>query len=82
MFKDIFNRGLPNFWDEEGVCTSESDYHLKLQEKRNDITAIDKLDLIIKGPDIFEILDKDFFLFHEIKKLIFGLPPPSYNFYS
>ena len=80
--KDIFSQGLPNFWDEKGVCISESDYHLKLQEKRNDITPIDKMDLIIKGQDIFEILDKYFFLFHEIRQLILGLPPPSYNFYS
>ena len=81
MFKDIFIQGLPNFWDEEGVCTSESYYHLKLQEKINDITAIDNPGLIIRGQDIFDILDKYFFLFHKIRKLIFGLPPPSYNFY-
>ena len=80
-FKDIFSQGLPNLWDEQGVCIAKNEYHLKLQEKRNDTSAIDKLGWSIKGQHIFEILDKDFFLFHEIGRVIFGLPP-SYNFYS
>ena len=82
MFKDIFSHGLPNFCDEQGVCIIENDYHLKLLEEIIDTYAIDKLDLNIKGQHIFEILEKDFFLFHEIRQVIFGLPPPSYNFYS
>lgn len=48
----------------------------------NDTYAIDKLGLKIKGEHIFEILDKDFFLFHEIGRVIFGLPPSSYIFCS
>ena len=43
---------------------------------------IDSLDPIIKGRDIFQVLDKDIFLFHETRKIIYGLPPPSYNLYS
>ena len=82
LFKDIFSKSFPNFWDEQGVCIAENDYHLKLLEKRNDTSAIDKLDLNIKGQHIFEILDREFFLFHEIRHVIFGLPTPSYNFYS
>ena len=53
-----------------------------MQGKINDTFAIDKLGWSIKGQHVFEILDKDLFLFHEIRKVIFGLPPPSYNFYS
>ena len=53
MFKDIFNQGWPNFQDKQGVCIAENDYHLKLLEKRNDTSAIDKLDLNIKGQHIF-----------------------------
>ena len=82
MFKDISSQVLPNFWDEQGVCIVENEYHLKLQEKRNDTSAIDKLGWTIKGQHVFEVLDKDFFLFQVIRKAIFGLPPPSYNFYS
>ena len=60
----------------------ENDYLSKLQEKKNDTTSIEELDPIIEGRDIFEVLDRYFFLFFESKKIIIGLPPPSYNFYS
>ena len=82
MFKNVFNQGLPSFWDDEGIIISENDYLSKLQEKKNDTTFIDKLDPIIKVQDIFEVLDRDLFLFYETKKIISGLPPSSYNFYS
>jgi hypothetical protein len=82
MFKNVFSQGLPSFWDEEVTFISENDYISKIQEKKNDTTSIEKLDPIIKGQDIFEILDRDFFLFYETRKIIIGLPPPSYNFYS
>ena len=82
MFKDIFSQGWPNCRDKQGVCIIENDYHLKLFEKRNGTSAIDKLDLNIKGQHIFEILDRDFFFFHESRQVIFGLPPPPYNIYS
>ena len=81
MFKNVFSQGLPSFWDEEGEIIFENDYLFELQKKENDTTLIDMLEQIIKGRDIFEVLDKDFFLFHETKKIIIRLPPPSYNFY-
>ena len=82
MFKNVVTKGLPSFWDEEGTIIVENEYLSKLQEKKNDTTSIDKLDPIIKGHDNFEVLDREFFLFYEIKKIIAGLPSPSYNFYS
>ena len=82
MFKNVFNQGLPSFWDEEGTIITENEQLSKLQEKKNDTSSIDKLDPIIKGHDNFEVLDREFFLFYEIKKIIAGLPSPSYNFYS
>ena len=82
MFKNVFNQGLPSFWDEKGTIISKNDYLFKLQENKNATTLIDNLDPIIKGRDIFEVLDRYFFLFHETRKIVFGLPPPSYNFYS
>ena len=78
----MFSHGLPKFWDEEGTFISENDYLSKLHEKNNDVALIDKLDPIIQGRDIFEVLDIDLFLFHETRKIILGLPPPSYNFHS
>lgn len=82
LFKDVFNQGLPFFWTEEGMLVSEVNYLTKLQEKAKYTSVINNLDPIIKGRDIFQILDKDLFLFHETKQIIYGLPPPSYKLYS
>ena len=31
IFKDVFERGLPNFWDEHGVFLSEHEYQEEFQ---------------------------------------------------
>ena len=82
MFRNLFNQGFPNFWDEEGMMVAKNDYLSKLQEKKDDTSSIDNLDPLIKGHHIFEVLDKQFCLFFERRKIIFSLPPPSYNLYS
>lgn len=61
---------------------AENKYLAKLQEKKDDTSSIDKLDLIIKGHHIFEVLDREFFLFYETRKNITSLPSLSYNLYS
>lgn len=58
MFKNVFNQGLPSFWDEEGTVIAKNEYLSKLQEKKRDTTSIHKFDPIIRGRDIFEVLDK------------------------
>ena len=82
MFKNVFNQGLPNFWDEEGIMVAKNEYLAKLQEKKDDTSSIDKMDPIIKGHHIFEVLDREFFLFYETRKIITSLASPSYNLYS
>ena len=82
LFKDVFNQGLPFFWTKEGMFVSEVNYLTKLREKAKDTSMINILDPIINGMDIFQVLDKDLFLFHETRQIIYGLPPPSYNLYS
>ena len=64
------------------MTVAENDYLSKLKEKKDDTSSIDKLDPLIKGHHIFEVLDKELCLFYEIRKIITSLPPPSYNFYS
>lgn len=49
LFKDIFSQCFPNLWDEHGACIAKNEYHLKLQEKRNDTSTIDKIGWRIKG---------------------------------
>lgn len=82
MFRNVFIQGLPRFWDEEGTIVAQNEYLSKLQEKKDDTSSIDKLDPIIKGHHILEVLDRDFFLFYETRKIITSLPSPSYNLYS
>ena len=59
IFKEIFEQGLPNFWDEQGLFLSNIKYQEKFLEKRNDLSDINQLTSGIKGQDIFDILQKD-----------------------
>lgn len=60
----------------------ENEHLAKFQEKNDDTSSINKLDLISKGHHIFQVLDSEFFLFYETRKSITNLPSPSYNLYS
>ena len=51
-------------------------------QKKNDTSLIDKLDPVIKGNHIYDVLDKDFCLYYEVRRIISNLPPPSYNLFS
>ena len=82
MFKNLFDNGLPNFWNEEGAMIVESDYLSLWQRERDDTTSIDQLDPIIRGHHIYDVLDKEFCLFYEVTRIISNMPPPSYNLYS
>ena len=82
MFKNLFDNGLPNFWNEEGAMIVESDYLSLWQHERDATTSIDQLDPIIRGHHIYDVLDKEFCLFYEVRRIISNMPPPSYNLYS
>ena len=82
MFRNLFSHGLPNLWDEEGAMIAKNDYLSQWQQKNDDTSSINQLDPLIKGHHIFEVLDKEFCLFYETRKIISSLPPPSYNLYS
>ena len=53
-----------SFWNEEGIIISEDDYLSLWNQKNNDTSLIDKLDPIIKGNHIYDVLDKDFCLYY------------------
>lgn len=82
MFRNLFANGLPNFWNEEGDMIAENEYISQWQQKRDDTYSIDQLDPIIKGHHIYDVLDKEFCLFYEVRRIIYNMPPPSYNLYS
>ena len=80
--KFLFDNGLPNFWNGEGIIIPKEDYLSVWNQKKNDTSFIDRLDPIIKGNHIHDALDKVFCLYYEAKIIISNLPPPSYNFFS
>ena len=82
VFKNLFDNEFPSFWSEEGVMIAEGDYLSLWQQRRNDTTSIDQLDPIIKGIYIYDVLDKEFCLYYEVRRIISSFPPPSYNLYS
>ena len=81
MFRNLFTYGLPNFWNEEGAMIVENDYLSQWKQKKEGTYFIDHLDPIIKGRQIYEVLNKEFCLFYETRKIISSLLPPSYNLY-
>lgn len=82
MFKNLFDNGLPSFSNKEGVMIAEGDYLSLWKKEINVTTSIDQLDPIIKGRHIYDVLDKEFCLFYEVRRIISNLPPSSYNLYS
>ena len=81
-FKFLFDNGFPSFWNEEGIIIPEDDYLSMWNQKKNDTSLIVKLDLIIKGNHIYDVLDKYFCLYYAARRIISNLPPPSYNLFS
>ena len=75
IFRDVFEHGLPNFWDEHGVFLSEDEYQEEFQERRNDVSSFNQLSTMIKGQDILNVLEKDFNLLYIMKESFRSLPP-------
>ena len=82
IFKDIFEQGLPNFWDDQGLFLSDTEYQEKFLEKRNDLSDINQSTSSIKGQDIFHMLQRDFYILFMMRQTINGLPSITYSFYS
>ena len=80
-FKDLFDDGLPYFWDDEGRLFSQEQYHSLFVQNRMDhskfehlVKGLTRKVIVEKLTEDFEILDK----FLIIKK---GLPVVSYEAY-
>ena len=82
IFQAIFEHGLPNFWDEQGLFLSEEFYLEDFHLKKNDTSTFDHLSAMIKGQDIVNILEKNFELLSMMKEVVLSLPPITYFFYS
>ena len=80
-FRNVYEHGLPNFWDEHGIFLSKNDYQEEFQERRNDTSTFSHLSIMIKGQDILNILEKYFNLLFMMKETILSLPSITHFFY-
>ena len=59
-FKDLFDDGLPSFWDDEGQLFSQEKYHSLLVQNQMDHSKFEYLVKGLIGKGIVEKLTKDF----------------------
>lgn len=43
IFQNVFEHGIPNFWDEQGIFLSEDNYLEDFHERKNDTSTFDHL---------------------------------------
>ena len=81
VFKELFEDGLPSFWDEEGWMFSQEHYHSLLVQSRMDHSKFDDLEKGLTGKVIVEKLIEDFEILQKFLIIRRGLPKVSYEAY-
>ena len=59
-FKELFEDGLPSFWDEEGQMFLQEHYHSLLVQNRMDHSKFDDLEKSLTGKTIVDKLTEYF----------------------
>ena len=80
-FKELFEDGLPSFWDEEGRLFSQEHYHSLLVQSRMDHSNFDDLVKGLTGKIIVDKLTEDFKILQKILIVRGRLPIVSYEAY-
>ena len=78
-FKELFEDGLPSFWDEEGRLLSQEHYHSLLVQSRMDHSKFDDLVKGLTGKVIMDKLTEDFEILQKFLIVRGGLPTMSYE---
>ena len=81
VFKELFEDGLPSFWDEEGWMFSQEHYHSLLVQSRIDHSKFDDLEKGLTGKAIVDKLIEDFEILQKFLIIRRGLPKVSYEAY-
>jgi hypothetical protein len=82
IFTDLIKIGLPLPWDGNGYIQTQNKYQELLENKRNDDSRFEKLEGVLKGQDVLEMLAGDFEILHNIRVIFKNLPQPSYERYT
>ena len=80
-FKDLFEEGLPTFWDDEGILFSQEHYHSLLVQSHMDHSKFDDLVKGMTGKVIVDKLTEDFEILQKFLIVRGGLPTMSYETY-
>ena len=81
VFKELFEDGLPSFWDEEGRMFSQEHYHNLLVQSRMDHSKFDDLEKGLTWEAIVDKLTEDFEILQKFLIIRRGLPKISYEAY-
>ena len=80
-FKELFEDGLPSFWDEEGRLLSQEHYHSLLVQICMDHSKFDDLVKGWTGKVIVDKLTEDFEILQKFLIVRGGMPTMSYENY-
>ena len=80
-FKDLFDDGLPSFWDDEGRLFSQEQYHSLLVQNRMDHSKFEHLVKWLTRKIIIEKLTEDFEILEKFLIIKKRLPVVSYEAY-
>ena len=81
VFKELFEDGLPSFWDEEGRMFSQEHYHSLLVQIRMDHSKFDDLEKGLTGKTIVDKLTENYEILQKFLLVRKGLPKVSYETY-
>ena len=81
VFKELFEDGLPSFWDEEGRMFSQEHYHSLLVRSCMDRSKFDDLEKGLTGKVIVDKLTEDFEILQKFLIIRGGLPKVFYEAY-
>ena len=81
FFKELFEDGLPSFWDEKGRIFSQEHYHSLLVQIRMDHSKFDDLEKGLIGKAIVDKLTEDFEILQKFLIIRRWLPKVSYEAY-
>ena len=80
-FKELFEDGLPSFWNEEGKMLPPEHYHHLLVRARMDHSKFDSLAKNLTGKTIVDMLAEDFEVLQKFVVIRARLPRKSYEAY-
>jgi hypothetical protein len=78
LFKELFIKGLPPFWDGKGNLYDQEEYNARLTQCRMDHFKFETLEENLKGDTLVEHLITDFEILNQFKAVKLGFPVMSY----